>query len=218
MLPHLLHRRVTHCKLIPPFIIQLRLRHQPPHRTINVRLLDEIPGIGSTGSIQSVPPGRMRSVFYPQKKAAYLLKGLTSRLPHLKATRSGDPLPSREEDVDFEIIKSRLQALAPLMFYRPLLGSFGHSSTPTLAERQVINGCVTLHDIRQLLKETHNLPLVAPHVTLSFQDASLGEQIRLTGSFIILAHLRPGDTITFEVHVEPGADLSQKGSENALSA
>lgn len=71
---------------------QKRYKHQNAHRTIAVKLLEDIPGVGERcmscvsmletschaqtnskkASIQSVAPGRMRHVFYPRKQAAYI--------------------------------------------------------------------------------------------------------------------------------------------------
>ncbi|KAL8919753.1 MAG: hypothetical protein Q9208_006619 [Pyrenodesmia sp. 3 TL-2023] len=42
-----------------------------PH-TVNVRLLDDIKGYGRKGSIIPIAPGRMRNIYYPQRKAEYV--------------------------------------------------------------------------------------------------------------------------------------------------
>lgn len=71
------------------FVFFKRFKHQNAHRTIPVKLLQDIPGVGEKCisyefkplafssnfekvSIQPVAPGRMRHVFYPSKQAAYI--------------------------------------------------------------------------------------------------------------------------------------------------
>ncbi|KAL8807133.1 MAG: hypothetical protein Q9200_004788 [Gallowayella weberi] len=44
-----------------------------PH-VVNVRLLEDIKGYGRKGSIIPVAPGRMRNIYYPQRKAEYVTK------------------------------------------------------------------------------------------------------------------------------------------------
>ncbi|KAI4167865.1 MAG: hypothetical protein LQ343_006879 [Gyalolechia ehrenbergii] len=57
-----------------PFHGQIRGKKKTarqPH-IINVRLLEDIRGYGRKGSIIPVAPGRMRNIYYPQRKAEYV--------------------------------------------------------------------------------------------------------------------------------------------------
>ncbi|KAI4099742.1 MAG: hypothetical protein L6R37_005811 [Teloschistes peruensis] len=57
-----------------PFHQQIRGKKKStkgPH-LVNVRLLEDIQGYGRKGSIIPVAPGRMRNIYYPQRKAEYV--------------------------------------------------------------------------------------------------------------------------------------------------
>lgn len=112
------------------------------------------------------------------------------------------PLSSQEE-FDFASVKSRLEALVPLVFRRRLSISAQHSLTPPSAKGQAIHGSVTLHDITQRLNETYNLSLVPPDAVLTLQEKNLRGKIRTTGSFVVLVRLRSGDIISLTVLIEP---------------
>lgn len=110
---------------------------------------------------------------------------------------------SLQEEFGLADLKSRLRALDPLVFHRPLSISTGHSLPALSAEGQAIHRSVTLHDISQRLSKTYNLSLVPPNAVLTFQDKNLKEEIETTGSFIVLVHLRSEDIISLRILVEP---------------
>ncbi|KAF8531269.1 hypothetical protein JB92DRAFT_2825215 [Gautieria morchelliformis] len=180
-----------------------RFRHQPPNRTIKVQLLADVERLGRLGSIQSVAPGRMRSVLHPQRKAVYLLKNATPQLPSIVDQGPSVTLSSQGE-VDFANLKRRLEALVPLVFHRSLTISAGSSKIPLPSvNAQAIHGSVTLEDIAQRLKDTYHLALVPPDAVLTFQEKNLRDKIRKTGSYVVLVHLRTGDIVSLTVLVEP---------------
>lgn len=59
--------------LVVPFRRQLRgAKKGKAPSMLNVRLLEDIRGYGSKGSVIPVAPGRMRNIFYPRRVAAYV--------------------------------------------------------------------------------------------------------------------------------------------------
>ncbi|KAI4118536.1 MAG: hypothetical protein LQ345_001421 [Seirophora villosa] len=71
-----LRRLVRTPSLLPssPFHQQIRGKKKStkgPH-PVNVRLLEDIRGYGRKGSIIPIAPGRMRNIYFPQRKAEYV--------------------------------------------------------------------------------------------------------------------------------------------------
>ncbi|KAL9014994.1 MAG: hypothetical protein Q9173_000371 [Seirophora scorigena] len=71
-----LRRLVRSPSLLPssPFHQQIRGKKKStkgPHH-VNVRLLEDIRGYGRKGSIIPIAPGRMRNIYFPQRKAEYV--------------------------------------------------------------------------------------------------------------------------------------------------
>ncbi|KAL9632761.1 MAG: hypothetical protein Q9204_003655 [Flavoplaca sp. TL-2023a] len=83
---------VQSIKLSPTFHQQIRGKKKNakgPH-TVNVRLLEDIRGYGRKGSIIPIAPGRMRNIYYPQRKAEYVTQA------QLRTTSQRDVLTERD--------------------------------------------------------------------------------------------------------------------------
>ncbi|KAI4086505.1 MAG: hypothetical protein LQ339_009032 [Xanthoria mediterranea] len=82
-----------HCaKLRPGFHQQVRGKKKNakgPH-IVNVRLLEDIRGYGRKGSIIPIAPGRMRNIYYPQRKAEYVTKA------QMQTTNQKDVMAERD--------------------------------------------------------------------------------------------------------------------------
>ncbi|KAL8825636.1 MAG: hypothetical protein Q9170_007717 [Blastenia crenularia] len=110
-----------------------------PH-TINVRLLEDIRGYGRKGSIIPIAPGRMRNIYYPQRKAEYVTAAqlrttnqkdiLLERDFNFGVERAkGNAAPEEEDkvvDVKIEMLTPKqahflIEAVLPptIVFYRP---------------------------------------------------------------------------------------------------
>ncbi|KAF8527414.1 hypothetical protein BU17DRAFT_81563 [Hysterangium stoloniferum] len=194
MLTHLRRNLTQHNNSNWASFLQQRHSHQRVHRTINVKLLEDIPGVGARGSIQSVAPGRMRHVFYPQKQASYIIADANRRLP----LRQKDEPFSTQEAVNFADLKARLRALDKITFQRSIA-----SSKMSKSNGQLIEEPITMEDIAQRLNDNHNLTLLPPFVHLSLQESPKVNSIRTTGICNVLVHLQTGDILTVKVIVEP---------------
>ncbi|KAL8981812.1 MAG: hypothetical protein Q9205_003510 [Flavoplaca limonia] len=83
---------VQSIKLSPTFHQQIRGKKKNakgPH-IVNVRLLEDIRGYGRKGSIIPIAPGRMRNIYYPQRKAEYVTQA------QLRTTNQKDLLTERD--------------------------------------------------------------------------------------------------------------------------
>ncbi|KAI4270411.1 MAG: hypothetical protein L6R38_007128 [Xanthoria sp. 2 TBL-2021] len=79
-------------RLSPSFHQQVRGKKKNakgPH-VVNVRLLEDIQGYGRKGSIIPIAPGRMRNIYYPQRKAEYVTEA------QMRTTNQKDLLAERD--------------------------------------------------------------------------------------------------------------------------
>lgn len=173
---------------------QTRHKHQNAHRTIAVKLLEDIPGVGEKSSIQSVAPGRMRHVFYPRKQAAYITerprKDASTKLPQQPRTELSD-------------IRDRLSSLEPLVFQRAIYIS---SNTSIVAESHKLKGPVTSHDVIQRLGRRIGIDIAPLSAGIDFRNSAATDRVDSTGEYHVLVHLSTGDIFPVKVLIEPKLD------------
>ncbi|KAL8765977.1 MAG: hypothetical protein Q9209_007124 [Squamulea sp. 1 TL-2023] len=91
-------------KLNPTFHQQIRGKKKNakgPH-VVNVRLLEDIRGYGRKGSIIPIAPGRMRNIYYPQRKAEYVTEA------QMRTSNQKDLLAER--DFSFGVPQQQVEA------------------------------------------------------------------------------------------------------------
>ncbi|KAL9038090.1 MAG: hypothetical protein Q9180_003343 [Flavoplaca navasiana] len=94
-------------KFSPTFHQQIRGKKKNakgPH-VVNVRLLEDIRGYGRKGSMIPIAPGRMRNIYYPQRKAEYVTQA------QLRTTNQKDLLTER--DFSFGIPQPQSESQSP---------------------------------------------------------------------------------------------------------
>ncbi|KAL8760103.1 MAG: hypothetical protein Q9184_003424 [Pyrenodesmia sp. 2 TL-2023] len=75
-LAHLRRLIISSSSTAPSPLLQVQIRGKKHSakgpRTVTVRLLEDIKGYGRKGSFIPIAPGRMRNIYYPQRKAEYV--------------------------------------------------------------------------------------------------------------------------------------------------
>lgn len=180
---------------------QHRHKHQKAHRMVDVKLLENIPGVGMKGSIQSVAPGRMRHVFYPQKAAAYILQdGATSR-----------PKPKRTNPRNTDVVKirSQLQSLGTIVFQRIVSASNNGLDASSSSNVRNIVTPVGASDVLWYFEAKHGISLREEPVyaDVQFEDNLPNDRIDTTGTFPVTLHLSTNDIFKINVVVEPKIDI-----------
>ncbi|KDN44779.1 hypothetical protein RSAG8_05252, partial [Rhizoctonia solani AG-8 WAC10335] len=172
-------------------------RHAHKHRTIEIQLTADVPGLGAFGSVQTVNPGRMRNQLYPMGLAAYIRRGAAPKL----LERPRDPNAPLIPDVDFAELELSLRELPNLVFRRRAMknASTSQQTTAPLNSR-AIYGSVTPADVLQRLSDSHHLTLLPPNALLDFKDGS--SKLRSTGNHGATVNLRNGAKIPLTITIE----------------
>lgn len=175
-------------------------RNAHRHRTIEVQLTADIPGLGAFGSVQTVNPGRMRNQLYPLGLATYIRRGQAPKL----LERPRDPTAPLIPDIDFAELELSLRELPDLVFRRRAMKSTGSSASqqadaPSTKPR-AIYGSVTPADVLQRLSDSHHLTLLPPNALLEFDNNSI--KLRSTGKHRATVNLRNGVKVPLTITIE----------------
>ncbi|KAH7338775.1 hypothetical protein B0J17DRAFT_717220 [Rhizoctonia solani] len=183
--------------LVPRRVPALFARHAHKHRSIEVQLTADIPGLGAFGSVQTVNPGRMRNQLYPMGLAAYIRRGAAPKLLERPRDLNTPLIP----DIDFAELESSLRELPNLVFRRRAMknASTSQQATAPLNSR-AIYGSVTLADVSQRLSDSHHLTLLPPNALLEFNDGS--SKLRSTGNHGATVNLRNGAKAPLTITIE----------------
>ncbi|CAE6456133.1 unnamed protein product [Rhizoctonia solani] len=192
--------------LVPRRVPALFARHAHKHRSIEVQLTADIPGLGAFGSVQTVNPGRsvqtvnpgrMRNQLYPMGLAAYIRRGAAPKL----LERPRDPNAPLIPDIDFAELELSLRELPNLVFRRRAMknASTSQQATAPLNSR-AIYGSVTPADVSQRLSDSHHLTLLPPNALLEFNDGS--SKLRSTGNHGATVNLRNGAKVPLTITIE----------------
>ncbi|KAG9022950.1 hypothetical protein FRB95_013929 [Tulasnella sp. JGI-2019a] len=208
-------------------------RHKHVHRTIQIQLKADIPGLGKYGSIQKVGPGRMRNSLYPQGLANYVLKGVAPKLmeprPIDASTLERAAEPVNTPEIDYAGLRTELEQIRRLTIHRRVIPTessipssttqFSHFSHLSVSQQQPIFGAATSHDVELALRSANpHLDLrlteagASVHVLLPGSErAAKGWRVKTTGDFSADVTLRDGSKIPIKFLVAPlvsGADGS----------
>ncbi|CAE6477785.1 unnamed protein product [Rhizoctonia solani] len=192
--------RLSSSLLLVPRPSPTRLaRYAHRHRSIEVQLTADIPGLGAFGSVQTVNPGRMRNQLYPMGLAAYIRRGATPKL----LERPRDPNAPLIPDIDFAELELSLRELPNLVFRRRAMKNAStprHAQTNAPLGSRAIYGSVTQADVLQRLSDSHHLTLLPPNALLEFNDGS--SKLRSTGSHRAIINLRNGTKVPLTITIE----------------
>ncbi|KAL8861995.1 MAG: hypothetical protein Q9178_001450 [Gyalolechia marmorata] len=168
-----------------------------PH-IVNVRLLEDIRGYGRKGSIIPIAPGRMRNIYYPQRKAEYVTAAqmrttnqkdiLTERdfsfgLPQLHP----DSLPVEEKalDVQMKLLTPKrtseiIEACVPseIIFYRVPIAVPEPESAPPEPVGNSINAIGGEATIRKAPEPDPAISVSATRIFGSVSTANIVESIK----------------------------------------
>ncbi|CUA67380.1 hypothetical protein RSOLAG22IIIB_03020 [Rhizoctonia solani] len=182
---------------VPRQIPALFARHVHKHRTIEVQLTADVPGLGAFGSVQTVNPGRMRNQLYPMGLAAYIRRGAAPKL----LERPRDPNAPLIPDIDFAELELSLRELPNLVFRRRAMKNASSSQQTTAPlNSRAIYGSVTPADVLQRLSDSHHLTLLPPNALLEFNDRS--SKLRSTGNHGATVNLRNGTKVPLSIAIE----------------
>ncbi|KAG8846598.1 hypothetical protein FRB96_001942 [Tulasnella sp. 330] len=211
-----------------PGIFLMQRRHKHVHRTIQIQLKADIPGLGKYGTIQKVGPGRMRNSLYPQGLANYVVKGAAPKLLQPRPidasmrVRAAELTPAAE--FDFATLRTELEQIRRLTIHRRVIPSdsitssstplnqFSHLSSVALAASvQPLFGAVTSHDVESALHSANpNLDLklteagASVHILLPGSDkAAKGWRVKTTGEFVADVTLKDGSKVPIKFLVVP---------------
>ncbi|KIJ54342.1 hypothetical protein M422DRAFT_25262 [Sphaerobolus stellatus SS14] len=181
-----------------------RYKHGKAHRMVDVKLLENIPGVGMKGTIQSVAPGRMRHAFYPEKKAAYILRDGTSAPQSPRTETASQKRPSPGDTIDMVKIRSQLRDLGTLVFHRRLSASNnGADASDSLSRPETIEDPITLRDVRRVLQRKLGLSNLPDVGELLWKDEITRQRIETFGEHPVILNCQRGDIFTINVHVQP---------------
>ncbi|QRV94967.1 ribosomal protein L9, N-terminal domain [Ceratobasidium sp. AG-Ba] len=184
-------------------------RNASRHRTIQVQLTADVPGLGAFGTVQTVNPGRMRNQLFPLGQAAYIPRGATPKLLERPRDPNGPVVP----DIDFTELELSLRELPELVFRRKIRRTAPDNADPSSilagqtqprtnpsSKSHAIFGSVAPADVLQRLSDSHHITLVPPNALLDFNDASA--KLKSTGKHRVTVNLRNGAKIPLVVTIE----------------
>ncbi|KAJ1302590.1 hypothetical protein OPQ81_002907 [Rhizoctonia solani] len=172
-------------------------RHAHKHRTIEIQLTADVPGLGAFGSVQTVNPGRMRNQLYPMGLATYIRRGAAPKLLERPRDHNAPLIP----DVDFAELELSLRELPDLAFRRRAKKNAPTSQqTSARLDSRAIYGSVTPADVLQRLSDSHHLTLLPPNALLEFHNG--GSKFRSTGKHSATVTLRNGVKVPLTIVIE----------------
>lgn len=191
--------------------VVLFARNAHRHRTIDVQLTADVPGLGAFGSVQTVNPGRMRNQLFPSGLATYIRRGAAPKLLERPRDPNGPVVP----EIDFAELELSLRELPELVFRRRVMRKVVSAEGPTSsgtqlgnspagrgdsAKSRVIYGSVAPGDVVQRLSDSHHITLLPPNALLEFNDGSI--KFKSTGKHGVTVILRNGVKVPLTVAVE----------------
>ncbi|KZS96201.1 hypothetical protein SISNIDRAFT_341017 [Sistotremastrum niveocremeum HHB9708] len=176
---------------LPPSLAPVlrRYRHLKAHRSIQVQLLADVPGLGQTGTVQTVAPGYMRNILYPYKKARYLVQG-----PKI-LDRAYSPQDTSLDELN--TMAQQLINLPEIAFERP---ARPRPFSPTTSE-SLLYRPISLSDVAKHLSDAYGYTrLQPPDAVFSIvgKPATVAG-LRSTGTHAIHVTLRSGQVIPLTV-------------------